>query len=233
MVEIISTNNEEVDRQLAGGLPIPSLILIEGDHGTGKSVLAAQFMYGLLKANKRILLINENNIKEYITKMKTIQYDFVISFLQNKLSILPLYVYGVKWSKEQSALLLPVISRYINANSEKFDVITIDSLSLLTMYSNNESILDFITRCKHLISNNKTIILTIHSKSLLDDIAQRVRAAAECYIKLKSVNIAGKDVKSMEIVKLIGAKGRVTSQFAFEIDTSFGIKIVPIAMANA
>ena len=44
MVRIISTDNEEVDRQLGGGLPVPSLVLIEGDHGTGKSVVTAQFI---------------------------------------------------------------------------------------------------------------------------------------------------------------------------------------------
>ncbi|GIU70577.1 MAG: flagellar accessory protein FlaH [Candidatus Nitrosocaldaceae archaeon] len=232
MQNIISIGNEEVDRQLGGGLPVPSLVLIEGDHGSGKSVVAAQFMYGLLNAGMRILLISENSVKQYINKMKTIQYNFALPFLQNKLVILPLYVYGVKWSEEQSKFLLPVLSKYISINSEKFDVITIDSLSLLTMYSSNESILDFITRCKYMVSNGKTVILTIHPKVLLDDIASRLRGACDCYIKLSSVSIAGRDVKSMEIVKLIGAKGRV-SNFAFEVDPSFGIKIVPIAMANA
>ncbi|MEM2856617.1 MAG: ATPase domain-containing protein [Candidatus Nitrosocaldaceae archaeon] len=233
MIKIISTGNEEVDRQLGGGLPIPSLILIEGDHGSGKSVVTAQFMHGLLKDNMKILLISENSIKEYINKMKTIQYDFALHFLNNRLSILPLHVYGVKWSKEQSKFLLPVIGRYISVNSSRFDVIVIDSFSLLTMYASNESILDFLSRCKHMVSNNKTLIITIHNRSLMDDIATRVRSASDCYIRLKSVNVAGRDVKSMEIVKLVGAQSKVTSQFAFEIDPSFGIKIVPIAMANA
>ncbi len=233
MVRIISTDNEEVDRQLGGGLPVPSLVLIEGDHGTGKSVVTAQFMHGLLKTRMKILLISENNVKEYITKMRTIQYNFALPFLLNKLSILPLHVYGVKWSKEQSVFLLPVLSRYISINSEKYDVIIVDSLSLLTMYSSNESILDFITRCKHMVSNGRTVILTVHPRVMMEDIASRVRSACDCYIRLKSVNVAGRDVKSMEIVKLIGASGRVTSQFAFEVDPAFGIKIVPIATANA
>ncbi len=233
MIRIISTSNEEVDRQLGGGLPIPSLVLIEGDHGSGKSVVVAQFMQGLLDASMKILLISENNVREYISKMGTIQYNFAIPFLSNKLSIVPLHVYGVKWSKRQSRLLLPVISRYISVNNDRFDVIAIDSLSLLTMYANDENILDFITRCKHMVSNGKTIIITIHSRTLLDDVAARVRSASDCYIRLKSVSIAGRDVKSMEIIKLIGAQARVTSQFAFEIDPSFGIKIVPIAAANA
>ena len=42
-VVTVPTGNEEVDRQLGGGLPLPSLVLIEGDHGTGKSSVSAQF----------------------------------------------------------------------------------------------------------------------------------------------------------------------------------------------
>ena len=35
------------------------------------------------------------------------------------------------------------------------------------------------------------------------------------------------------VVKLIGSKDAAESGFAFEVDMIFGIKIVPISMANA
>ena len=44
MIKNIPTDNEEVDRQLGGGIPTPCLMMIEGEHGTGKSALAAQFI---------------------------------------------------------------------------------------------------------------------------------------------------------------------------------------------
>jgi flagellar protein FlaH len=37
----------------------------------------------------------------------------------------------------------------------------------------------------------------------------------------------------MKIVKLIGADIKPESNFAFEVDQSFGIKVVPISTANA
>jgi flagellar protein FlaH len=232
MVTIVSTTNEEIDRQLGGGLPLPSLILIEGEHGSGKSVVAALFMYGMLASNMRVLMISENNIKEYIDKMKSVTYNFSIPFLKKNLVIMPLYVYGAKWSKEHAKYLLPIISKFINANADKFNAVVIDSLSLLTMYAEQESVLDFITRCKNLVTNGISVLLTAHPSSIDVSIGSQLRAAADCYIRLRSVNIAGKDVKSMEIVKLLGAKGNVNAQFSFEVSNSFGLKIVPIAMAN-
>ena len=67
MVATVSTSNEEVDRQIGGGLPLPSLVLIEGEHGSGKSALTAQFMKGMLESKRTVLYITtESNIKEYI-----------------------------------------------------------------------------------------------------------------------------------------------------------------------
>lgn len=233
MVTIISTTNEEIDRQIGGGLPLPSLILIEGDHGSGKSVVTALFMYGMLASDMRVLMISENNIREYIDKMKSVTYNFSIPFLKRKLVIVPLHVYGVEWSEEHSKYLLPIISKFINVNADSFNAIVIDSLSLLTMHADQYAILDFITRCKNLVTNGVSVILTAHSSTIDANIGSKLRAASDCYIRLKSVNIAGRDVKSMEIVKLLGAKGNVNAQFSFEVSNSFGLKIVPIAMANS
>ncbi|MGI0046168.1 MAG: ATPase domain-containing protein, partial [Nitrosotalea sp.] len=131
MIKTVPTGNEEVDRQLAGGIPTPCLMLIEGEHGTGKSALAAQFIKGILDSNMKVLCITENTVKDYIEKMKTITFNFTRPFLQNKFSVLPLHVYGAMWSERQSSFLLPVIGRYISINAKKCDVVVIDSISLL------------------------------------------------------------------------------------------------------
>ncbi len=233
MTEIVSTGNEEVDRMIGGGVPFPSLMLIEGGHGTGKSALTALFMKGLLKSNKNVMCITENTVKDYIENMKSITFNFSTPFLQNKLSIMPLHMYGVKWSKEQSSYLLPVISKYIGNSFKETKVVVIDSISLLTVFADASSILDFFTQCKYLVANGMSIIITCHPDDIPDNIAQRVKGSVDCFLQLGSTNIGGKDVKTLKIVKLIGSKDSSESNFAFEVDMVFGIKIVPISMANA
>jgi flagellar protein FlaH len=234
VVTTVSTGNEEVDRQLGGGLPLPSLILIEGDHGTGKSSMAAQFMNGFLLSGRKILFITtESSTKDYIEKMKMITYDFRRAFLHNKLSILPVNIDGVSWSAVRSKQLLPVIGKYISINSKKFDVVVIDSLSALTMHADPSTTLDFFTKCKNFVSKGMTVIVTIHPKAVPEEVALRIRSTCEGYLKLTPTSIAGRSVKVMEVVKLIGSSSQVSSQFSFDIDQSFGIKIVPLSMANA
>jgi archaeal flagellar protein FlaH len=233
-VTTVSTSNEEVDRQLGGGLPLPALILIEGDHGTGKSSVSAQFMRGILDSGRKVLFITtESSIKEYIEKMKMITYDFRKSFIQNKLSILPVNVDGVTWSEALSAQLLPVIGTYMSINVKKYDVAVIDSLSALTMHASPNSTMDFFTKCKSFVSKGMAVILTMHPKALPDAVALRIRSTCDGYMRITPTTIAGRSVKVLEVVKLIGSSSQVSSQFSFDVDQSFGIKIVPLAMANA
>ena len=233
MPQNFQTGNEEVDRQFGDSIPIPTLMLIEGGHGVGKSAMVALFMQGLLESGKKVLCITENTVKEYIENMKAITYNFSHAFLQNRLSIMPLHVYGIKWSREQSSHLLPVISKYISNSFKETNVVVIDSLSLLTVFSDTTKILDFFTQCKYLVASGMTVILTIHPNDIPADIAQRITGSVDVYLQLGSTNVGGKDVKTCKIVKLIGAELAPESGFAFEVDQTFGIKVVPISLANA
>lgn len=233
MTQIIPCGNEEVDRAIGGGIPFPCLMILEGGHGTGKSAMTAQFMKGILDAKKNVLCITENTVKEYIENMKSITFNFSNAFLQNRLTILPLHMYGVKWTKEQSAFLLPVIGKYIGNSFKETNCVVIDSLTLLTVFADASQILDFFTQCKYLVANGMSVIITTHPDDIPADIAQRVKGSVDCYLQLGSTNVAGKDVKTLKVIKLIGSKDASESGFAFEVDMTFGIKIVPISMANA
>lgn len=234
MIRTTSTSNEEVDRQFGGGLPLPSLVLIEGEHGTGKSALTAQFMKGMLDSKMKVLYVTtESNIKDYIAKMKKITFDFSHPFLQNRLSILQVQADGITWSKEMARHLLPVVSRYMSINLQKYDVTVIDSLSILSMHSDANTVMDFFTRCKYLVANGMSIIMTLHPGAVSQDVALRIRSTCDGYLKIQNAIVSGRSVKVMEVVKLIGSANQVSSQFSFEVDTNFGIKIVPISMANA
>lgn len=77
---IVNTGNEELDRRL-GGIPFPSLILIEGDHGTGKSVISAQIAYGLLISKmKGYIITTEQSTYGYLKKMSEIKVDLIPFF---------------------------------------------------------------------------------------------------------------------------------------------------------
>jgi flagellar protein FlaH len=77
------------------------------------------------------------------------------------------------------------------------------------------------------------VVLTMHPKAVPESVALRIRSTCDGYLRITPTTIAGRAVKVMEVVKLIGSSSQVSSQFSFDVDQSFGIKIVPLSMANA
>ncbi len=49
--KVISTGNKEIDKKLGGGIPLGSLVLMEGQSDAGKSVVCQHFTYGALISN--------------------------------------------------------------------------------------------------------------------------------------------------------------------------------------
>lgn len=233
MLNIISTGNEEIDRQFGGGIPSPSLVFVEGAHGTGKSAISAQIMSGLLAERKKLLCVIENTVRQHIQKMKSITFNFSKPFVRSQLIFVPMYVKDAKWSEENSEKILPAIKEFIMEKIDKVDGVIIDSISPMVLNSNNESILDFLSFCKQVVAKGKTVIITSHSSDFSKATNTSMIGTADVYLKLGTVVVGDKEVKTLKIIKLLGAKDAPEAGFAFEVDLIFGIKIVPVSMANA
>jgi len=233
MVDIVSTGNEEIDRQFGGGLPAPSLVFIAGEHGTGKSALSAQMMVGLTSSRKKVLCIIENTVKQYLQKMKSITFNFTRAFVRNQILFVPVYVKDAKWSEKNSERILSEIKDYITKKSDSFDVLIIDSISPMVLNTNEESILNFLSFCKETVGKGKTVIITSHLSDFSKSANTAIIGATDVYLKLGLMTVGDKEVKTLKAIKMLGAKDTPESGFAFEVDLIFGIKIVPVSMANA
>ena len=233
MVNIISTGNEEIDRQFGGGIPAPSLVFIEGEHGTGKSAISAQIMSGLLASKKTLLCVIENTVKQHIQKMKSITFNFSRPFVRGQLIFVSMYVKNAKWSKKNSERILPEIKEFILKKLDSVDGIIIDSISPMVVNSSDETILDFLSFCKEIVAKGKTIIITSHPSDFSKSTNTALVGTTDVYLKLGTVIVGDKEVKTLKIIKLLGAADSPEAGFAYEVDVIFGIKIVPVSMANA
>ena len=64
---ILKLNNPELDRKM-GGLPLPSLTLVEGANDSGKTIIIQQITYGALVANKKVLYITTEDTAKGLVK---------------------------------------------------------------------------------------------------------------------------------------------------------------------
>ena len=232
-VRTITTGNEELDTKLGGGLPFPALIVVEGGHGTGKSVVVQQFVYGALKSGLRVTVVTtETTSVGYIRGMISVGFDVLDMYLRGQLTVYSTQIPRVKWAPSTGRTLLSLTLRHLVLTMDKYDVYAIDSFSVLVRESKSEDVANFLASAQRLVDKGKLIILTLHSGDIAESLHSGLKAIADGYIELKNAEMGGRSLKVMSIVKLKGAPTVFESVITFDVDPAFGVKLVPMALAK-
>ena len=232
--KLLPTGVEELDVKLGGGIPVPSLILMEGSHGTGKTVLSFLVTSTLLSNGLRVLYITtETTVKELIEKAYLAGFKNIrSSFIKGLLMIYSVHIAGAEWDEKLGRRSLRIISRFFSSFADKYDAMVIDSLSILVTYTSKDILLDFLTFLRNETSLGKTMVVTIHPGSLDESMSLRLRAVSDIYLYLDLVNFGGRVYKTIGVKKIYGITSPADSSIVFDIDPSIGFRIVPISLST-
>jgi flagellar protein FlaH len=229
-MNVVSLGVSELDRDLGGGIPVPSLMSIEGEYGSGKTIFVQQIVYAMLKSGLRVYVVSsETTVKEYLSMMESVKLDAYNHYLSGQLNIYPLHVEGGRWSKFLSSFFLRVVANFLELKKKHYDVVVIDSLSVLTVSTPPHEFLTFVTRMKNLVSDGKTVVVTFHPEFLDEESIMKLRASSDVYLVLKNTSISGIDVKLLRIVKLWGVSGERKSSITLEINPQIGLRVMPLS----
>lgn len=228
---ILSTGSNEIDKKIADGLPLGSLTLIEGENDTGKSVLTQQIMWGAMKQGLNAdLYTTELTVKSFLSQMESMSLDISDYFAWGYIRLFHLHMVGFKWSREEMDGILQRIIDHIRTS--KAQVVIIDSLTMFTEYTAQETILTFLTNCKTLVDHGKTILITLHTYAFQEDTLIRIRSICDAHLMMKKSLIGDKYVMVMEVTKVRGARKTTGNLVSFEVHPGYGMKIIPISMAK-
>jgi len=232
-IETLKIENPELER-LIGGIPIPSLILVEGENDTGKSVLIQHFVWSALKQGKKVSYITtENTIRSLLDQMKNLTWDVTTFFLQGRLRILPLHIKEVNWNEEVAKYFLLTLMSYIKVADDS-QVVVIDSLSYIMTFANVKDTLSFFSEARNLVDQErKCMLMSIHPFVLDSNMMTRIRSICDGHITLVKKLMGGNTVRMVEVAKMRGAKKSTSNLISFEVDPNFGIRVVPISQARA
>jgi flagellar protein FlaH len=229
-VNVVSLGVAELDRDIGGGVPVPSLISIEGEYGSGKTIFVQQIVYAMLKSGLKVYVVSsETTVKEYLSMMESVKLDAYNHYLSGQLNIYPLHVEGGRWSEFLSSFFLRVAANFLELKKKHYDVVVVDSLSVLTVGTPPHEFLTFVTRMKNLVSDGKTVVVTFHPEFLSEDSIMKLRASSDVYLVLKNTSISGIDVKLLRIVKLWGVSGERKSSITLEINPQIGLRVMPLS----
>jgi flagellar protein FlaH len=226
--EFLSFSNPQLDRKI-GGLPVPTMTLIEGTNDSGKSVLSQQIVYGAVKDGNKVLLVTtESSPQKIIENMLSLSWDVGMSFILGKLKIVQIDALNVKWNPESSNYLLITLLNYMRRNIENYNLIIIDSLSTFLSNSDNKDILNFFSSCKELIDRHKvSYVITIHSYAVNSEVFRRIRDICDGHLLMEKKTFRERTVLTINIIKLKGANLKSSEMISFETSEVQGIKILP------
>jgi len=230
--QIISTGSGEIDKKLGGGIPLGSLVLLEGQSDAGKSVLSQHFSHGALNNRMSVAYYStENTVKSLMSQMSSLNLDVTDHFLCDRMRVYPLEVSSVLESNTRQAFQLLI--DHFESLPQRFKLAVLDSLTALVAHSDDRAIIDFFAGCKRLCDMGRTIIAVVHSYAFEDRMLIRIRSLCDAHLVLKMEQVGERLIKILEVAKVRNADQSTGNVISFDVEPGMGMKIIPISKAKA
>ncbi len=214
---------DEFHKRIGGGFPAGSLVLIEGDHGSGKSVVCQRLLYGFLQNNLRATYIStQMTTIDFINQMTSMDYRINRELISGNLLYIPVYPLISKNIRRDN-----FIEKLIHAKSfyEK-DAIFIDSLSTIIVNdASRENAEDLMAFFKRVAGTEKVIVYTVNPGELPEDVLEEIKLASTAILKLE-IKPFGGDVKNViNIVKYNFAQSNFQKVTVFRVEPKVGMVV--------
>jgi circadian clock protein KaiC len=203
----LSTGIAELDAMFGGGIPEGDSVLVAGPSGTGKSILATQFIAeGLRHGEPAVIAVFEERPKEYAARASTFGLDLTTAVREGNLKILYLRPLDLSVDEMLHAMLEAV--REVGAKR-----VVIDSLMGFEMALAPTFRLDFRESLYRMIAAITGIGVTIFSTLELPETFTEFRFSpyaisflTDDIIRFRYVEIDGELRNILVIVKMRGGK---------------------------
>ena len=227
----ITTGSTEIDKKLGGGIPVGSLVLLEGQSDAGKSVLAQHFSHSTLTNKISVACYTtENTVKSLMSQMNSLNLDVTDYFLCDRLRIYPVEMTAEGADTGES---FDALKKHFESLPPRFELIIFDSLTGMVAHADDRGIIDFFAGCKKLCDQGRTIVTIVHSYAFADQMLIRVRSLCDAHLVMKIDQLGARLVKTMEVAKVRNADQSTGNVISFDVEPGIGMKIIPISKAKA
>ncbi len=225
---VVSTGNFEIDSKMAGGIPLGSLTLVDGQSHAGKSVLTQQMMWGSLCDGYQLsFFTTENTVKSLIKQMQSLNIDVLDYLLLRRLR-----VYPMELARSKKGALNRLLQAIRNEQARSRDIVFVDALTPFILSTPTTDVLAFFEGCKRLCSDGLTIVNVIHSHAVSSELLVRLTAVCDAHLALRTEEVRSKLVKVMEVAKVRGASKNTGNIVSFEVEPGLGMRIIPLSKAQ-
>ncbi|EMA32408.1 ATPase domain-containing protein [Halobiforma nitratireducens] len=232
-------DRDRLNKELGGGIPTGSIVLMEGDYGAGKSALSQRFAYGLCETGKSVTFLStELEVKGFIEQMDSLNYNVEEHLLFENM----LFLHGdldsggvLSSDKEQNRqdLLTDLMEEDTIWSADIIVVDTFDAIlrndpkfeALVRENEERQAALEIISFFRDVISQGKVIVLTVDPSTVGEEAIGPFRSIADVFIELEMIEV-GNDIRRQLFIKRFAGMGeQVGDRIGYSVRSGTGIVI--------
>jgi KaiC/GvpD/RAD55 family RecA-like ATPase len=221
---------QHLDQVMGGPLPRGASILLSGDAGSGKTILAYQLLHDEVESGKLCALLSYDAFPEDVqARMNEFGWDIVSPLRKGRLKIIDCYSSlagqgegAIKDPSDLTELNIQVTAFIGKAKGGPVTVV-LDSLTPIFNGVEEKQAINFIQTIAAKVKKTGGLFVQTASKGAVsDDAAAKIRTMADGVIDLGIVRSHGKAHRFLSVIKM--ERRRVSSgSIPFEIDRARGI----------
>ncbi|MFC7045652.1 ATPase domain-containing protein [Halobacteriaceae archaeon GCM10025711] len=235
-------DRDRVNPTFGGGLPDSSIVLIEGEHGAGKSVITQRFCYGLAEAGSHVTYIStERTASGFIDQMRSLNYDVVDHLLHEQILFLHADVDTIERLDTSDDVVeeeRELLTRLMEANVMwRSDVVIFDGFDSILLHDpryeairkhgdEDDVIQNLITFFRRIVADGKSVVVTVNPSSLSDSALRPLRDVSDVYMSLEMKKVGQEVRRNVMIRKFAGMGNQVKDNIGFNVQSGRGLLIV-------
>jgi flagellar protein FlaH len=233
-------DHDRLNKELGGGIPPGSIVLVEGDYGAGKSALSQRFTYGFCEEGHNVTYLStELTVSGFIDQMHSLSYDMVRHLLDERVLFLhadfdtDATLLGNEGDGSRKKLLKRLMEAELMWQTDVVIIDTFDAIlrndprfeALVRQNEERQAALEIISFFRDVISKGKVIVLTVDPSTVDEEAIGPFRAIADVFLQLEMVEV-GSDVRRNIAVKRFAGMGeQVGDSIGYSVRSGTGIVI--------
>ncbi len=210
---------DSLSNAMGARLPNRSLWMIQGEVGSGKSLVSQRLVYGLLENGSKVLVITtELTTRGWIEQMESIGYPITEYIASGRLLVFSRY--GVIAEPKQGVNLFGVLD---SEAVEKADVVVVDSASSL-MPTGLDTVeqQEVLQKLRKICSESRSLLLTMDPSEMDDQLLHKMRSSCEVLLDMKAGFVGGEIKRTIVVTRFLRAAGPVQASVGWRVEPYMG-----------
>jgi flagellar protein FlaH len=232
--------HDRLNKELGGGIPKGSIVLMEGDYGAGKSAISQRMAYGLCEEGATVTFLStELTVSGFLDQMNSLSYDVVEHLLHENMLFLhaDIDTGGVLSGDDEEENRMDLLTSLMEAETMwSADVVIIDTFdavlrndptfeSLIRQNEERQAALEIISFFRDLISEGKVIVLTVDPSTVDGDAIGPFRSIADVFLELEMIEVGNDVRRQISVMRFAGMGEQVGDTIGYSVRSGTGIVI--------